>query len=189
MTDTLKTIKQVREVVQKLTECRDFVINKQKKSELDRLIQELRLLEDSLLVKNPLTSIGLQAPTLGNGGMPSASRHAPSINQFRVMADQQGLNTLPKIQAAATLHGVNSQQASTSVMQMQQSRQRAEVEAWAANLLPDIRSKLYGRNMTPTEAQTEIKRMVQSSGIETSLVDSVANVVTAQILREAGIGI
>ena len=182
MADSLQTIKHVREVIQKLTECRDFIRNKQKKNELDHLIQQLRLREDSLLVKSPLSVISTVSPL-----PPTTIPEVPSMSQFRVFAQQRGLNTASRIQHAAVEKGVNPYQATQSVMNMQSSRQRAEVEALAANLLGDIRSKLYGRNFTAQELQVEVMRLVAgSSVVPTNLVDSVTKVITAQLLRESG---
>jgi hypothetical protein len=183
MTDLLKTVKNVRDVIQKLTECRDYVINKQKKSEMDRLITELRLLEDSLLVKNPLTSIKLTSAFA-----PEPNLKVPNIGQFRIFAEQKNLTSFPEIKQAAIQQGLNSNEAVASVMQMQQSRTRAEIEALVANMLPDIRAKLYGRNFSIAEIQTEVKRIVSGSNIvPTNLVEPVSTMIVQQLLREAGL--
>jgi len=183
MTDILKTLKNVRDTIQKLTECRDYVINKQKKAEMDRLITELRLLEDSLLVKNPLTSIKLTSSFA-----PDLKPSMPDLNQFRVYAEQRNLTSFPEIKQAALQQGLNPNDAVASVMQMQQARTRAEIEALSANLLPDIRGRLYGRNFSVDEVQKEVKRIVQSNNVvPTHLVDAVTEMITRQLLRESGI--
>lgn len=189
MTDTIKTLKQVRDVIQNLTECRGFVIDKQKKKELDQLLRELRILEDSLLVKDPLTSlqlgINVPIPNTPSMGLPAASRHAPSINQFRVFADQQNLTSIPRIREAARSRGIDPREAVESVTYMNQSRQRAEIQAWASNLFPDIRAKLFGRHVTPSEAKLEVSRLVQASNIESRLVEPVTHIITQQLVNEA----
>jgi hypothetical protein len=182
MADSLKTVKHVREVIQKLTECRDFIRNKQKKAEMDRLIQELRLREDSLLVKSPLSDIGTIAPL-----PPTYIPEVPNLNQFRVFAQQRGLDTTSRIREAAVAKGVNPDHASQSVTDMQASRQRAEVEAFAAHLLGDVRSKLGGRSGTAPDIQAEVMRVVAGfPSVPTALVQPVTNVITAQLLRESG---
>jgi hypothetical protein len=182
MTDLLATVKHVRNVIQKLSECKDAISNKQKKAEIERLILELRLHEDSLLVKDPLTNSLSRLSVRDTVAPPSLPSQPLNMNQFRIYAEQQKLNSFPEIKQAALKQGLNPLEATNSVLKMQQSRRRAEVEALAANMLPDIRSRLYGRNFSARELQAEVKRIVQASNVvNTDLVDSVTELILQQI--------
>lgn len=184
--DTLKTIKEVREVTEKLIQCRDFIINKQKKSEYDNIIQELRLLEDALLAKNPLNSLTMSSDGLPSGGLSLNSGPPLGMNDFRVMVDQRGLTDMPSIQMMANQNGINPQLATTAVQNMQQSRQRAEVEALTSHLIPDIRARLYNRHLSANQIQVEVTRFVQAEPtVPTELVTPVSQMITQSLIREA----
>ena len=182
MTDTLTVLKNIRQVNQKLEQCSELILNKQKKAEMEKLRQELRLLEDSLLVKDPLNTVAFL-----HSQKPSFTPSVPSINSFRVFADQHKLLNPNEIQRYASEQFPKAMvpEAVKSVINMNQARNQAEIEAQAAFILADIRPSLYGRNFTPQELAVEVKRYISGQPtITTANVDAVSNIVTTHLLRE-----
>jgi len=186
--ETLKTVKHVRETVASLNECRDFVINKQKRGEIERLILELQMLEESLLAKNPLLMSGL-------GPAPSSSTatvigSAQTLQQFRVFVDQQkgSLLSLPALQQEAINRGLNPQAAVSSVQQMQQQELRIQAEAIASHMIGEIRSVVYGQTVDEKQLVEMVKRKVQGNlTVPAPLVDPVTSLIVQQLKIESGV--
>lgn len=186
--ETLRTVKNVRDVVAMLNECREFVVNKQKRAEIERLSQELQLLEESLLAKNPLALAGLgsisppsQTATIGS---------AQTLQQFRVFADQQKstLMSIPSLEQAALQRGLNPQVAVSSVQKMQENEARVQAEAIAAHILPEIRSLVYGQKVTEAQLIEMVRRKVQGNlTIPANLVDYITLLLVQQLKLESGV--
>ena len=178
--ETFQTIKNVRQTVDSLNACKEYVVNKQKKMEIERLVQELRLLEESLLVKNPMNfSVAASSPST-----------VVPLQQFRVLADTQKLtlNSIPALTEAAKERGLDPNVAVSSVIQMKENEKRIEAEALAAHMLPDIRSNLYGQNVSETELVQYVRRVVTGNlTVPPDSVEYVVMVIVQQLKREAGI--
>ncbi len=185
--ETLRTVKNVRDVVARLNECREFVVNKQKRAEIERLSQELQLLEESLLAKNPLALAGL-----GSISPPSQTTigSAQTLQQFRVFADQQKstLMSIPSLEQSALQRGLNPQVAVSSVQQMQENEARVQAEAIAAHILPEIRSLVYGQKVTEAQLVEMVRRKVQGNlTIPANLVDYITLLLVQQLKLESGV--
>lgn len=178
MTDTLTVLNNIRQVHGKLLECKEQILNKQKKSEIERLIQELKLLEDSLLVKSPFMASVTSTST-------------PSLSSFRVFADNNNLSSPEDISRAASqqFSGNMIEKAKQDAIQRQVEKDRAKSEIQADYLLPQIRERLRlaGRSLTNRDLQVEIHRFVAAqSAIENSQVDTVSRLIFERILRDEG---
>lgn len=195
--ETLKTIKNVRDVVSTLNECREFVINKQKRAEIERLIQELQLLEESLLAKNPMVLSGLGGIATNVAGFASQIQTTPAssigsaqtLQQFRVFADLQKntLMSIPAMEQAAAQRGLNPQAAVSSVQKMQENEARIQAEAIASHMMPEIRSMVYGQQVTESALIELVKRKVQGNlTIPANLVDYVTLLIVQQLKLESG---
>ncbi len=185
--ETLKTVKHVRDTISSLNECRDFVINKQKRAEIERLVLELQMLEESLLAKNPLLLSGLGPLASSSGSALIGS--AQTLQQFKVYVDQQkgSLLSLPTLQQEAANRGLDPQQAVNSVQQMQQQEQRIQAEAMASHMLPEVRSAVYGQQVTERQLIELVKRKVQGNlTVPASLVDPVTVLIVQQLKLESG---
>lgn len=186
--EALKTIKHVRETVASLNECRDFVINKQKRAEIERLILELQMLEESLLAKNPLLLSGLGTTAPSAATVPIGS--AQTLQQFKVFVDQQknSLLSVPALQQEAVNRGLNPQAAVSSVQKMQEQEMRIQAEAIASHMLPEIRSVVYGQQVTERQLVELVQRKVQGNlTVPAALVNPVTQLVVQQLKFESGV--
>lgn len=185
--ETLKTLKLVRDTVTSLNECRDFVINKQKRAEIERLLLELQMLEESLLAKNPLLMAGVGAAASPSGA--TLIQSTQTLQQFKVYVDQQKGQRLswPMLQQEAVTRGLNPQQAVSGVQQMQQHELRVQAEALANHMLSDVRSVVYGQEMTERQLLEVVKRKVQGNlTVPAALVDPVTVLIVQQLKLESG---
>jgi len=183
MTDTLTVLKNIRLVQSNLVNCKEQILNKTKKAEIERLIQELRLLEDSLLVKSPLISMALTSNNNNNS--------APAtLSSFRVYADNNKLQTPYDISQAAKQQftGNMVQTATLDVQQRQMDEYKARIESLAAALLPDLRNKFYGSYPSKQELQIEVQRFVAaqpSSVVPSNQVDVLSRMLFERLLQDA----
>lgn len=187
--DILKTLNDVRVVSAELSKCVQLMENPESKAEFQRLITELRSYEESLTMQDVVGSlpaltvpqnVGVSSP-LGLA-LPAASEHAPTINQFRVLARQQGLQRRPDIETAALQYGVDPRLAVEQVTGMNAAQQEARVQALAASLEPEIRQELQGQRLTRSSAFTLVENLVKKyPTVEPGLVAQVAQVITDNI--------
>lgn len=201
--DILKTLKNVKIVSSELSKCLQVIENQESKAEIQLLISELRSYQEALTIQDvvgTLPALDGHAPALDEhappalsvpqnvGGsplglaLPLASEHAPTINKFRVLARQQGLQRRPEIETAALQYGVDPRLAVQQVTGMNAAQQEARVQALAANLEPDIRQQLQGQRLTKSSAFTLVQNLVrQYPTVEPDLVTRVARVITDNI--------
>lgn len=193
--DILKTLKNVKIVSSELSKCLQVIENQESKAEIQLLISELRSYQEALTIQDvvgTLPALDGHAPALPvsqNDGvsplglaLPPASEHAPTINKFRVLARQQGLQRRPEIETAALQYGVDPRLAVQQVTGMNAAQQEARVQALAANLEPDIRQQLQGQRLTKSSAFTLVQNLVrQYPTVEPDLVTRVARVITDNI--------
>ncbi len=157
MNESLARLQQIRTTADQLIECQKAIVNPLKKREIEQLLQELRVLEEGLLVRSPLPQITAFSPPV--------SITPPSINNFRVNADQNKWYNVDQIQQRAVeqfpAHMVP--QAVQSVVSMNQAKDRALIEAQAAQMTNEIRAQLYGKPLnTPEQLWQEVHRIVST---------------------------
>jgi len=182
MTDTLTVLKNIRQVQGNLVACKDQILNKTKKAEIERIIQELRLLEDSLLVKSPFMSMALS--NTNNNPTPA------TLSSFRVYADNNKLQTPFDISQAAKqqLPSNMVQTAVLDVQQRQTDEYKARIESLAAALLPDLRQKFYGGYPNRQDLIVEVQRFVAaqpSSVVPSNQVDILTRLLYERLLQDA----
>ena len=168
----------------------DFVINKTKRADIERVMLELQMLEESLLAKNPLVMAGLCAPVPPTSASGTAIGSAQTLQQFRVFADQQKGTVLTPafLQDQALARGLNPREAVSSVQQMQQHELRVQAEAIAYHMLPELRSLVYGQEVTERSLLDLVRRKVQGNlTVPAALVDPVAQIIVAQLKAESGV--
>lgn len=182
--ELVKTIQDIRQTINSLNECQQFALNETSKQEYKTMIQELQLLEYSLTPKQPM-SIDMNFTTT----LPATTTNTtnstllPSdYNDFRVMSRQRNLESMPAVQYAALQRNLNPNESFQQVQRMNDSRSNARIQSLAAQLLPDIRNKLYGQTLTTSQLRTEIKRWVSNSPVvETKYIDSVVQVILSEM--------
>ena len=182
MTDTLRVLNNIRQVHSNLIACKDQILNKTKKAEIERIIQELRLLEDSLLVKSPFMTMALRNY--------NSSPAPATLSSFRVYADSHKLQTPYEIsQAAKQQLPSNMVQAATlDVQQRQVDEYKARIESQAAALLPELRNKFYGSYPNKQELQMEVQRFVASQPstvVPSNQVDILSRILYERLLQDA----
>ena len=183
MTDTLSVLQNIRHVIGRLSNCRELVVNKQKKAEFEKVIQELRVLEDSLLVKNPLLAT-------------SASRRStfepPSLQSFKVYTENNRLNDLPSIEKAAYAQypSYMAPSAIAEATQMKEMERQAKIDAQINQLTSEASQDAFiNRPLSPDELFGEVKRFVAGKHpiVATTDAEKVAFGITQQILRNRGL--
>jgi len=178
MSESLTRLQQIRTTADQLRECQKAIVNPAKKREIEKLLQELRVLEEALLVRAPLPQLTAFAPV-------RAAPALPSISNFRVFADQNKLYQLDQIQQRAVeqfpTHMVP--QAVQSVVAMNQAKDRSLIEAQAAHMSNEIRAQLYGKQLSsPVQLRQEVHRIVSNEpAVQTSNIDLITDLVTKNL--------
>lgn len=170
----MNRLEQVRYLASQLQQCHDTIINPTEKTKIAKLLTELRSVEDQMLVNVPFprNSVFAPAPT------------PPSLSNFRVFADQNGLTQLPDIQqkAASMFPPSLVGPAVQSVMTMNDAKDRARIEAQAAHISRMSRQKLRGQTLTDSQLREEVLRDVYSEpGVVTKDVQPIADLVVQQL--------
>lgn len=180
--ETFYTVQNIRNVVQSLQQCRDFVQNKQKKLEIDRLIKELVQQEESLMAKKSFVSFGIP-PISSTPKIASTS----TLQNFRVFADQHKGLSPGMIQQEAQSRGLDPREALESVRKMQSEEFRVQAEAIANHMIPEIRDMVYGQEFTDRSLFELVKRKVQGNlAISKDFIDPVTILIVQQLKLESG---
>jgi hypothetical protein len=166
--ETLKTLNYVRETINSLNACKEFVVNKQKRAEIERLLVELQMLDESLVAKNPLSTLS------------TLSTSTDALQQMRVAMDQRKgmVLSLPAIQNEAIARGLDPNTATQSIRTMQQQEHMIQSRAFAENIAQDISAQLYGRKMSKQELTEYVQRVVTGNlQVPRELVNTVTSMV------------
>lgn len=181
--ETFQMVQNIRSTVQSLNECREFIVNKEKRLEIDKLISELTMNEELLLAKNPLLLSGLgpisTVPKIGSANM----------QQFRVFIDQHtGPLSQLNIEQEAVYRGLNAQSALSSVTTMKQQEFEIRSQALANHFLPFIRDKVYGKEVTESSLLRFIQQFVNNNmQIEPQYKQRVSILIFEQLKFESNI--
>lgn len=185
MTDVTIVIQEIRKVSQALNECSNFIENKAKKEEYERLIQELRALENSLLV----TSSSQLLPLNPN----SRYTRDLGLRNFNVYADNNKLTDVQSIRQAAYQQlpqTMYANQAVNNVINNLTFKEDAEIQAISLGIIDDVKMELAGRNLTKDDLSIYVKRFVaglpkiRQTNASDNKITAIAQIVTDRIWRE-----
>lgn len=154
MTDTSQLLQQVQVVRQQLLQCRQEILNTQKKTEIDRLREELRTMEDALIVRTPLPALG---PLSGRRG------GFPDLNGFRALSDGRGMQTPAQLRqyAGSVLPASMIGPAVNAALQNQAATTRAQIEQYVNQLMRLVRATVTVADK-PNQIRDQIRLIVQA---------------------------